>query len=77
MKTNEAIKELIEEKGITQTELAIKAGYKSQGNIGVALRRDIRISSLITIANALDCKVALIPNKVKEPKGSKVLTNET
>lgn len=76
MHHKDIIKELLKINNKTQMELAEMTGYTNQANIGMALKRDIRISSLVHILNALGYTVVIQPKKKKLVKDQWELTND-
>lgn len=66
---------ILQEKGLTQKQLATVIGLKSQSTIAEKLQTDMRISGLIKIANALGYDVCLVKKK-PGPKSSDVIVLE-
>lgn len=65
MTHEEAIRLLMNQNNMSLNELALKCGYSGKNPSSSLLPRfsqDVRLSNLRTIANALGCEVALIPN---------------
>ncbi len=60
MNYRNAFETIMKEKGINQTELASKAGMRNQSNISEAFKRDMKISLVCKIANALGYDVVLV-----------------
>lgn len=62
MTEKKAIREVMYEKRVTQTELATKAGFKSQSNIAGLLNNNkngIRIDNLIRVFDAMGCDIVI------------------
>lgn len=62
MDEKQAVRNVMYEKRITQTELAEKAGFKAQSNIASLLsptRKGIQFDNLFRIINALGCELVI------------------
>ena len=54
------IRSKIAEKSTNQTELAEKAGFKSQSNISMMLKKgNMRVNNLFALLDALDCELVV------------------
>lgn len=64
------IKTKITERGINQTILAEKTGFKNQSNISTFLRDNgnIRINNLFLLLDALDCELIIRDRTTGEEK---------
>lgn len=73
MKAKDIIKTAIAVRGTTQEELAKKLGYSYQSGItNIVNRKDIRVSNLTKLLNAMDYEVV-----VKDRRTGKVLGEVT
>ncbi len=61
-----AIKKIMRDERVNQTSLASMAGLNGQSKISESLKRDMRVSTLIRLANAMGYKVYLRKNTAFE-----------
>lgn len=74
MTSREAILKALADKKVTQTRLAEKLGYKSQGGIGNLLKGSISSDNLIKVLDELDYEVVVQPKtQGKRKDGAMVL----
>lgn len=59
MRSNEAMRKMMEERGISQKELQARMGLKSQSSITQFLKSDLRGETLSTIADVLGYEVVI------------------
>lgn len=59
MTAKDIVKEIMSDKGISQSKLAELAGFKSQSNITGYLNRgsSMRVDNLIQMLSAMDCEL--------------------
>lgn len=65
---HEAIKKILEMQHKTQVELAKDLGYKTIAGLNNALTRNATIGKVVTICDALDYEVQLVPRNGTEKK---------
>ncbi len=75
MNIHEAIKKILEMEHMTQVELAGKLGYKTIAGLNNALTRNATIGKVVTICDALDYEVQLVPRNGTEKKERTVVVN--
>lgn len=59
MKANDIVKNLMRERNLTQGELTRIMGKTSQSAISGALNRDMKISTLVSFLDALNCTLVI------------------
>lgn len=59
MKANDIVKNLMKERNLTQVELTKIMGKTSQSAISGALNRDMKISTLVSFLDALNCTLVI------------------
>lgn len=59
MKANDIVKNLMKERNLTQVELTKIMGKTSQSAISGALNRDMKISTLVSLLDALNCALVI------------------
>lgn len=75
MNIHEAVKKILEMEHMTQVELAEKLGYKTIAGLNNALTRNATIGKVVTICDALDYEVQLVPRNGTEKKERTVVVN--
>ena len=65
MKMQEAIKEILKEKRVTQQKLASELGYKGQSGVAMRLKSDMQISTAFEMLNALDYEIVIQPKSTR------------
>lgn len=75
MNVHEAVKKVLKNEHITQTELAKKMGFKTMGAINNALTRNVSVEKLVNICNALDYDICLVPRSGTEKKERTVVVD--
>lgn len=66
MNANDIIKNLMRERNLTQEELTKIMGKTSQSAISGALNRDMKISTLVSFLDALNCTLVIKDENGKE-----------
>lgn len=65
MNCRNALEKIMKEHGITQVELADMVGYRGQTSISGALQRDMKISTLYMLVDAMGYDLVLIDRESK------------
>lgn len=76
MKTQQAIKKLLNQEHMTQTDLSDKIGYARVTSLNTVLRsNNPKIESLIKITDALDYEIVLRPKTGSDKVARSVILN--
>lgn len=59
MKTNEIIKAIMKQRGLTLATMANKMGYKTASGVAERLKGNMRVDVLTAFAEALDCDIII------------------
>lgn len=60
MTTKEAVVDVLKERRMTQSDLAVKSGYSGQSAISMSLNRSaMQIDTLLRFLDALDCEIVI------------------
>lgn len=78
MNITKAIRIIIKEKRVTQTKLAEMLGYKSQSGVGMRLKSDMQMSTVVQMLDVLDYEVIIQPKSTrgKRANGAYVIDNK-
>ena len=70
MKSIEAVEKMLEMRGLRKADLARRMNMDPRYVVMKLRQKDLGSSALAEMARAMDCRVMLIPNGGRVPKGS-------